>query len=107
MRSVDVAGRFGGDEFILILPNTDSSAACDIADKIRRQMRNRKSPDGFSDQLSLTLGVVSLSGEAIESPEGIIQLADRALYHGKAQGGGCVVNTLIDAQTGLPSFECQ
>jgi|TARA_B110000902_G_scaffold213994_1_gene245771 diguanylate cyclase (GGDEF)-like protein len=107
MRSVDVAGRFGGDEFILILPNTDSSAACDIADKIRRQMQNRKSPDGFSDQLSLTLGVVSLSGEAIESPEGIIQLADRALYHGKAQGGGCVVNTLIDAQTGLPSFECQ
>jgi diguanylate cyclase (GGDEF)-like protein len=107
MRSVDVAGRFGGDEFILILPNTDSSAACDIADKIRRQMQNRKSPVGFSDQLSLTLGVVSLAGEAIESPEGTIQLADRALYHGKAQGGDCVVNTLFDAQTGLPSFECQ
>jgi len=87
MRSVDVAGRFGGDEFILILPNTDSSSACDIADKIRRQMQNRKSPVGFSDQLSLTLGVVSLAGEAIESPDGTIQLADRALYHGKAQGG--------------------
>jgi diguanylate cyclase (GGDEF)-like protein len=109
MRTFDVVGRFGGDEFILILPNVDASAACEIAEKIRTEMQSRKLSDevDLSEQLSLTFGVVSMQGQAVESPEGILKLADKALYFGKAQGKNCVVNTLIDASSGSIRFECQ
>ncbi|MEH6556213.1 MAG: GGDEF domain-containing protein [Oceanicoccus sp.] len=109
MRPIDVVGRFGGDEFILILPNANASATCEIADKIRREMQVRKSSldQGLSDELSLTLGVVSMKGQAVETPERIIQLADKALYYGKDQGKNCVVNAVFEAQTGSTKFERQ
>ena len=109
MRSIDVVGRLGGDEFIIILPNTDASAACEIADKIRREMENRKISYGreVNDHLSLTIGVVSMKGQKVESPERIIQLADNALYYGKDQGNNCVINTIFEAQRGSTSFERQ
>lgn len=108
-RPVDVVGRFGGDEFILILPNADASAACEIADKIRREMQSQKLcwDPSVNDHLSLTFGVVSMKGQAVESPERIIQLADNALYYGKDQGKNCVVKTIFETQPGLTRFERQ
>ena len=109
MRPIDVVGRFGGDEFIVILPNANASATCEIADKIRREMQVRKSSldQGLCDEVSLTLGVVSMKGQAVENAESIIQLADKALYYGKDQGKNCVVNAVFETQADPIKFERQ
>ena len=107
MRSIDVVGRYGGDEFVVILPSTNAHAASEIAEKISGEMASRSlryEADG-SDRVSLSLGVVSLQGEAIESADFLIKCADEALYYGKDKGRNCVVNTFVDAQAGQVSFE--
>ena len=106
-RSMDVIGRYGGDEFIMILPNTDASAAARIAEKVRREMLNRALYyDGENtDKVSLTLGVASLQGRAIKSAENLVKLADDALLHGKTNGRNTTSNALFNARSGLATFK--
>jgi diguanylate cyclase (GGDEF)-like protein len=98
-RTSDVVGRFGGEEFVLILPDTDSEGARQVAESIRRKLLAKKIPYGPEnpDFVSLTLGVVSALGVDIENNDQLIKLADAALYRGKDQGRNCVVShTLTD-----------
>jgi len=106
-RTMDVIGRYGGDEFIMILPNTDASAAARIAEKVRSEMLNRSLYyDGeHTDKLSLTLGVASLQGRAIKSAENLVKLADDALLHGKTNGRNTTSNALFNARSGLATFK--
>jgi diguanylate cyclase (GGDEF)-like protein len=107
-RSMDVIGRYGGDEFIMILPGTDAPAAARIAEKVRSEMLNRSLYyDGeHTDKLSLTLGVASLQGRAIKSAENLVKLADDALLHGKTNGRNTVFSAIFNARAGLATFKC-
>lgn len=97
-RATDVVGRFGGEEFVLILPDTDIQGACAIAENIRGEMAQRKISYEAEDPalLSLTFGVVSVCGGQIVSNEQLIKQADDALYQGKRQGRNCVVSLAFD-----------
>lgn len=92
-RASDTAGRFGGEEFVVILPEANASGAYDLAEKMRQEMLNQKILYGAQDTgyVSLTIGVVSARGPDIENIEQLIGLADDALYQGKRQGRNCVV----------------
>lgn len=92
-RSADMVGRFGGEEFILLLPDTKPEGARHVAERVRQSMLQRDIPyeKNSPDRVSLTLGVVSVKGKLIESSERLIKLADEALYDGKAAGRNCVV----------------
>lgn len=96
-RAGDTSGRFGGEEFVVILPEASSRGAYDLAERMRREMLNQKIPYGTpdSDCVSLTIGVVSARGQEIESIEQLIRLADDALYQGKRQGRNCVVKATL------------
>jgi diguanylate cyclase (GGDEF)-like protein len=96
-RPADVVGRFGGEEFIMLLPETDPEGAQHVADIAREKMLARAIPYESSspDCVSLTLGVVSIRGKQIESLEQLVKLADEALYEGKAKGRNCVVPVVI------------
>lgn len=86
MRSNDLLGRFGGEEFVVLLPGVDARAAMDIAERIRLAVNNHA--DSISDQpvmLSISLGVAStdLHGHDYTA---LVSAADAALYRAKAMG---------------------
>jgi diguanylate cyclase (GGDEF)-like protein len=99
LRAEDIASRYGGDEFILVLPETDTTAASECAERLRRAIdampmqRDERSSDGDVVTLSIGLACYPHHGTTIEA---LLQAADAALYRAKATGRDRVVT----AETG-------
>ncbi|HEV2903852.1 MAG TPA: sensor domain-containing diguanylate cyclase, partial [Pyrinomonadaceae bacterium] len=88
LRKVDVASRYGGEEFSILLPQATLKEAGAIADRLRRQIMATKYPHGESQPMgavTVSIGLAAFSPE-IDSAEAIIRAADRALYHAKSHG---------------------
>lgn len=96
-RATDMVGRFGGEEFVLILPDTDLKGACAIAENIRSEMLKQKIhyEPGDPALLSLTFGVVNVLEHQVVTMEKLVKHADDALYKGKRQGRNCVVSAVL------------
>lgn len=86
LRRVDIATRFGGDEFVIILPEADLNEARTVADRICQDGRNLRYQD---QRVSFSIGVVEYQPD-INTPEEFLHAADQALYKAKRRGGGCV-----------------
>jgi diguanylate cyclase (GGDEF)-like protein len=88
LRKVDVASRYGGEEFSILLPQTSLEEAGTIADRIRRALMSTKFPHGSSQPLGMVTASIGLSSfsPALNSAEAIVRAADRALYHAKSHG---------------------
>lgn len=89
MRAEDVIGRWGGEEFLVILPRTDGPGAIESAERLRSLMFELRVDAGKARDLALTVtvGVAQWGGE---SPEDLMDRADAALYAGKASGRNVV-----------------
>ena len=88
LRKADVASRYGGEEFSILLPQTTLKEAGAIADRLRRRIMRAKFPHSESQPLgavTVSIGLSSLS-PSIDTAEAIIRAADRALYHAKSHG---------------------
>jgi diguanylate cyclase (GGDEF)-like protein len=83
-RASDFAGRYGGEEFIILLPDTDRDAASTVAEKLRLSIAAIDVP-GVSGPITASLGVAALPEDAVE-PMFLLRAADRALYVAKARG---------------------
>jgi len=81
-RGLDVVTRYGGEEFAVILPETDREGARIVAENINGQVR---SETHFLRKLTISLGIASLHGDQLQSQE-LVGQADRALYQAKRQG---------------------
>lgn len=84
VRNVDIIARYGGDEFTLILPNTDSSGALLVAGRLLREIVGHdygESP-GYPFSLSASFGIASFPDHG-DNPEELIQKADQAMYRVK------------------------
>ncbi len=88
LRKVDVASRYGGEEFSILLPQTDLKEAGVIADRIRRKIYETAFTHGKSQPLGAVTVSIGLSAfsPALDSAEAIVRAADRALYHAKRHG---------------------
>jgi len=88
LRAADVASRYGGEEFCILLPQTAVAEAGVIADRIRQRVSTTEFPHGKSQPLGLvTISVgVSTFTKNVDSSENIIAAADRALYQAKSLG---------------------
>ncbi|MGH2582690.1 MAG: GGDEF domain-containing protein, partial [Anaerolineales bacterium] len=89
MRRYDWLGRWGGDEFLLILPGTELDEARTIAERLRtRVQQNRLMIEGRPIDLRMSLGVAALaiSDSAGDSLEQLLARADKALYSAKQAG---------------------
>jgi diguanylate cyclase (GGDEF)-like protein len=86
LREVDVIGRYGGDEFVALLPETGLSAACQVAERLRKSIAE-KVLDTKAGQITVTvsLGIAVLDDEHL-TPETLIDRADQALYVAKHNG---------------------
>ena len=88
LRAADVALRYGGEEFCILLPQTGHDEAQVIAERIRQRVRTEEFPHGKSQPLgrvTVSIGVSTFSNE-LDTAEKIIGAADRALYQAKHQG---------------------
>ena len=88
LRAADIASRYGGEEFCILLPQTGMAEAETIAERIRQRVNSTHFPHGKSQPLGrVTISVgVSTFSQLINTPENIIAAADRALYQAKSLG---------------------
>ncbi|MBP2271682.1 diguanylate cyclase (GGDEF)-like protein [Pseudomonas sp. BP6] len=82
-RTADLACRAGGEEFLLILPDTGQDAATVIAERVRQAVANSEIP--VVGHITVSIGVASCAGEAIEC-EAVLKQADECLYRAKEMG---------------------
>ena len=103
IRADDILGRFGGEEFLLILPNTRLAQALVTADKVRTVIAQRP----FAYAATQPMGALTVSGGVAEYPHdgmdtaSLLRAADAALYEAKRLGRNRVV-AASRAQTGTP-----
>jgi diguanylate cyclase (GGDEF)-like protein len=86
LRDVDSAARFGGEEFVALLPETGLAAARDVAERLRSAVSHLEpKPGGVPKPLRVSIGV-SAAPECVNLASELLDSADRALYRAKAEG---------------------
>lgn len=86
LRSEDVFGRFGGEEFMLVLPDSPVKVASSVAERMRQAIENHKFIfDGKTISVTSSFGVTAFNS-TMTNPDQLVELADKALYQSKANG---------------------
>ena len=107
-RHADVVARYGGDEFLMLLPETQKTGSQILAERIRHTLSQERfvigenrdvkaTPDKYS-QLTVTIGIGTYPEDALYCDE-LTEYADMALYAGKARGRNCVSLSPISDMT--------
>lgn len=96
LRAVDACARFGGEEFLVVLPNTDTQRAAHVAEKLRASLD--MPPKGAQTGYSASLGVATFGADS--NLEALIARADAAMYAAKRSGRNCVVVSSSAASQG-------
>ncbi|WIY54396.1 PleD family two-component system response regulator [Devosia sp. YIM 151766] len=92
IRGVDLACRFGGEEFVVLMPDTDTVQAEAVAERVRQSIAEKPFAVGTARPLVVTVSVgVSLNEHLADTPEGMIKRADVALYRAKREGRNRVI----------------
>jgi diguanylate cyclase (GGDEF)-like protein len=84
VRTSDFAGRYGGEEFILLLPDTDRDGGVVLAEKVRRTLAALELAE-VDRAITASFGVATLPDDAVDAGT-LVRAADRALYRAKANG---------------------
>jgi diguanylate cyclase (GGDEF)-like protein len=92
-REVDRVGRFGGEEFMVILPATGIEESSVFLERLRREVARHDFQVGRTEPIHMTVsaGVASYPHPFVSSKESLLRLADEALYAAKAAGRNCVM----------------
>jgi two-component system cell cycle response regulator len=92
LRAEDQLGRLGGEEFLVLLPDTDTEAAGHVAEKLRAEVATAPT----SVPVTVSIGVATWDGEA---PEDLLHRADEALYAAKEAGRDRVLAATLHGRT--------
>jgi len=92
-RSTDFVARWGGEEFVILLPNTSIEGAAEIAENVRRNVESTDVPteDGVITKMTVSIGANSIIPDAGALSDDFINKADQALYKAKESGRNRVV----------------
>ncbi len=107
VREVDTAARFGGDEFAVILAESDAEGARDLANRLVERFGKHLLPgvdNARIERLSTSVGIASFPADSFDRQD-LVHKADRALYLAKSQGKGkvCLFHEIADLLTVKPS----
>jgi two-component system cell cycle response regulator len=100
-RSIDIAARYGGDEYLLILPETDLAGAERFAERLRKSIEQTHFlHEGQKTQITCSLGVVAvdMKTNTIDG-KSFVRIADQMLYDAKNSGRNCFKSKLIKDTT--------
>jgi len=94
LRTADLAARYGGDEFIILLPQTDAERAHVLAERMVERF-SRDVAERFPNvRVSMSIGIASLQSLEPKDAESLIRYADRALYDAKKAGKNGIVTAM-------------
>ncbi|MGE0079995.1 MAG: diguanylate cyclase [Thiohalomonadaceae bacterium] len=91
LREVDVIGRYGGEEFLVLLPHTSHADALAVADKIRAAVESASLPDYPDLRLTTSVGLAAYPDPQVHCASELVKRADEALYAAKSTGRNRVV----------------
>ena len=92
IRGVDLACRYGGEEFVVLMPDTDYRQAQGVAERVRMAVAERSFEIASGRGLTITISVgLALNESQVDSPEALLKRADVALYRAKREGRNRVV----------------
>lgn len=81
-RDSDVVARYGGDEFVIILPGTSSQEACKLLQRLQQHFRDKPMRyEGRVIPVSISFGVASMTDQEVADPEALLRIADTMLYN--------------------------
>jgi two-component system cell cycle response regulator len=91
-REIDMVGRYGGEEFIVILPSTEEEDAASFAERVRAAVEGHVYHDEpHQVRMTVSSGVASFPAPGIDTPEALLKRADEGLYAAKTGGRNRVV----------------
>ncbi len=106
LRDCDLCGRFGGEEFSLLLPHTTAAQALEITERIRQGISQLAIPRDGTAAIRVTISIgVAVPGQARRTLDDLLAAADHALYQAKRRGRDRVViyaDTRVPAQASQP-----
>ncbi len=94
LRTSDFGGRYGGEEFLVLLPDTDQEGGLDAAEKVRAAIQALEVSQ-VEAPITASLGVAVYPSDALDA-DGLVRLADRALYAAKGAGRNRVMLAVPD-----------
>ena len=92
LRRTDIACRYGGEEFVILLPHTDYEGAQTVIQRLKDGLQGQAFQNNIdSCNLTVTMGISSLEEPEVKKETDLVRLADEALLEGKSRGGNCVI----------------
>ena len=93
IRGIDLACRYGGEEFVIVMPETDIAVATMVAERLRRRIATESfsiGQDGEKVEVTISIGIAAIVGPKDSAPA-LLKRADQALYRAKRDGRNRVV----------------
>lgn len=86
LRDSDFLCRYGGEEFVILLPQSDEEDAYEIGERIRKAVKSNLKIKGKNEIITVSIGCADLKGSESKDVDTLISIADKALYHAKSMG---------------------
>jgi diguanylate cyclase (GGDEF)-like protein len=92
VRGIDYVGRYGGEEIVIVLPDTSEMESVEIAERIRRSLASTPIAVSESEYVNITvsIGIAIFPMDGIDE-DALLNNADQAMYHAKGEGRNRVV----------------
>jgi diguanylate cyclase (GGDEF)-like protein len=90
LREYDLFGRYGGEEFAVLLPGADEKTAAEVGERLREAIENSSVSFGEEIRYAISIGAVTVTASAETSIDQLYRMSDKALYLAKARGKNCV-----------------
>jgi len=100
LRNFDLLGRYGGDEFVILLPKTDLTLAVQVAERLCQSINESQAiVNGENISITVSMGIAGYKGGGNAATDTLMRLADKAMYKAKGDGKNQMSITVFESET--------